>query len=259
MRALVVIPARYGAQRFPAKPLAQFRGKPMVVQTYLSCMRSKLADRVVVATDDQRIADAVAQHGGVALMTSPSCENGTERVREAVEQLGAGAADVDIVVNVQGDEPCVDPEHIDAVVRTLREERDESVAVATIATPLRDERAAHDRNVVKCVRTAQGRALYFSRALVPHSKSGAFEPERFPYLRHVGLYAFRRHFLLRLLPALPRSPLQECEDLEQLRVLEAGYGIRVELVPRALPGVDTPEGLADLERLAPLPWPPAPP
>jgi len=178
-------------------------------------------------------------------MTRPDCATGTDRVREAALALGFTC---DVIVNVQGDEPYVNSTHIDTVVQELnRVETTSSHVMATIATPIHDEASAMDRNVVKCVTDIKGDALYFSRALIPHSKSGTFVPGG-PYLRHIGLYAYRRPFLMDQLPLLPPSFLQDMEDLEQLRILQAGYKIKVGVVESAFPGVDTPEDLERLER-----------
>jgi len=238
-RFAAIVPARYASTRFPGKPLADLGGKPMVVRV---CERARDsgADPVCVATDDQRIAQAVRQHGFEARMTRAEHASGTERIAEAAAQLGL--ADEAIVVNVQGDEPLIAPQLIAKVAATL--ERNPQASVATACHPIHDAAEFASPNVVKAVLNAKGEALYFSRAAIPHPRSGA--PQA---LRHVGIYAYRVGFL-KCYALLAPSPLEVAEQLEQLRVLWHGYRIATVIEEgRIPPGVDTP---ADLQAVLKL-------
>ncbi len=227
----MVIPARMGAERLPGKPLLAETGKPLVVHTLEAARRSRRARRVLVATDDARIADAVRSAGGEAVMTSPSCRSGTDRVAEAA----LAHPGEDLVLNVQGDEPEIDPGHLDSLIEAM--ERDPSIPMGTLAAPLASEAEALEPSVVKVVVNGAGDALYFSRAAIPFRRDPA-GPAR--PMRHVGVYAFRRGFLEEF-AALPETPLERTEGLEQLRALEHGRRIRVVPVDRAPPGIDTRE------------------
>jgi 3-deoxy-manno-octulosonate cytidylyltransferase (CMP-KDO synthetase) len=233
--AVIIIPARYGSTRFPGKPLAELWGKPIIQHVYERATRAQRCDRTVIATDDERIAAAARRFGAEVEMTRPEHASGTDRVAEVAAGLEA-----EIVVNVQGDEPLIDPAAIDAAVDPLLE--DASIPMATLCVPLEEVADLANPNVVKVVMDADGFALYFSRLPIPFVRDHGGDATRY---RHVGLYVYRREFLLEL-TELPPSPLEEAEKLEQLRVLEHGYRIRVVAVPSAAPGVDTP---ADLERL----------
>lgn len=243
----VVVPARYASTRLPGKPLADLAGKPMVVRVIEAVARSRATD-VWVATDDERIRVAVEAYGHQALMTRADHVSGTDRIAEVVDRLGW--KDEDIVVNVQGDEPLIDPALIDAVAACLG--ADAEAAVATAAHAIEDARDFFNPNVVKVVRDAAGRALYFSRAPIPWARDAFAQdksslPPELGALRHIGLYAYRAGFL-RLYAGLAPSPLEGVEALEQLRVLWHGYAIGVFVCDQAPPaGVDTPE---DLERVA---------
>lgn len=235
MMIVGIVPARYNSVRFPGKPLVLLAGKPMVVHVLEAARSARRLDRAVVATDDERIARAVTSAGGEAVMTSPSAASGTDRLAEA-----ARAVSGDVYVNVQGDEPLMSPENIDAVVDTLLGAVDRQIA--TLALPA-GEREAADPNVVKVVVARDGRALYFSRAAVPYFRAGA------PiYRKHLGLYAYRAA-TLQALAALPPSPLERAESLEQLRWLEAGYAVWVGEAATDSIGVDTPADLARAERI----------
>jgi 3-deoxy-manno-octulosonate cytidylyltransferase (CMP-KDO synthetase) len=240
-QVIVLIPARYGSTRFPGKPLALLHGRPMIQHVYERARQAALVEGVLVATDDARILEAVHAFGGEAVLTGTHHRTGTERVAEAAARRGGSAG---IVVNVQGDEPLIDPRAIDAAVRPLLE--DPSLEMTTLATPIRRAEELFDPHVVKVVVNQQGDALYFSRSPIPFVRSQKSEvrSQEFGY-RHVGLYAYRRDFLLRM-AQWPPTPLEEAERLEQLRVVERGHRIRVVLVDDSGPGVDTPE---DLERL----------
>jgi len=239
-RILAVIPARYASSRLPGKPLVVIDGRPMVQWVYEAAGRVPSVERVVVATDDTRVAEAVEGFGGEAVMTSPAHPSGTDRVAEAARRIGA-----EVVVNLQGDEPLIDPQVVELAIAPLVAE--EAVVMSTLCTRLHDEADWRDPNVVKVVRAANGDALYFSRAPIPHPREAA-SLERLPAYKHLGLYVYRADFLQRL-TELPPSPLEQVERLEQLRVLEAGYRIRVVETAHDSIGVDTPD---DLERVRAL-------
>ncbi len=237
-RVLGVIPARFGSTRFPAKVLAPLGGRPMIQWVHAAALACREIDTVVVATDDERVHDAVRGFGGQAIMTASDHATGTDRLVEVARAL----PDFNLVVNIQGDEPGIEPDLIDGVVR-LKRERPE-YAVTTAARPFHIDEDPRDANRVKVVLSRGGRALYFSRSLIPFPRN----PPGPPVYLHLGIYAYHREFLLGF-PGLPASPLERAESLEQLRVLENDAAIGVFLVPDSLPGVDTP---ADLERMARL-------
>ncbi|MCL1926155.1 MAG: 3-deoxy-manno-octulosonate cytidylyltransferase [Syntrophorhabdaceae bacterium] len=230
-RVAVVIPSRYGAARLPGKPLAEIDGKPMIWHVWDKAMKAKIPAKVVVATDDERIASAVRGFGGIAVMTSPDCVSGTDRVAEAARGM-----DEEILINLQGDEPLMDPSVIDAVAAPLLSDPD--VLMSTAALPGDDPAEFMRPSVVKVVTDDKGDALYFSRAPIPHYR----DEEAGPYRKHLGIYGYRRDFLFRV-ARLSSSPLEKAERLEQLRVLQAGYRIRVVDVAHDSVGVDTPEDL----------------
>lgn len=235
MNIAIGIPARMGSTRFPGKPLARLAGRPMIEHVI---ERARAADigPVFVATDDERIAEAAANAGASVCMTRADHGSGTERLAEA-----AAGMDCDVVVNVQGDEPLIDPQAIRDVVRPFAD--DAYLPMATLAHPLRTETDLHDSNIVKLVVNAKGRAMYFSRAPIPYPRSG--NPIA---LQHVGLYAYRREFLL-IYPALTACEAEQSEQLEQLRVLYHGYDIAVTVGDYHCIGVDTPEDLKRAEEL----------
>lgn len=245
----IVIPARYASTRLPGKPLADLCGKPMIVRVVEATRRTRAAG-VWVATDDQRVADAVKQYGFDAVLTRPEHATGTDRIAEVAESRNW--PDTAIVVNVQGDEPLIDPALIDAVATALA--NDPESAIATAAHQLESAEDFFNPNVVKVVCDAKGCALYFSRAPVPWDRDRfAVERDELPQSlgarRHIGIYAYRASFLRRY-GKLEQSPLERTESLEQLRALWHGYSIRVIDVTHApAPGVDTPE---DLERVRQL-------
>jgi 3-deoxy-manno-octulosonate cytidylyltransferase (CMP-KDO synthetase) len=235
----VLIPARYASSRFPGKPLAELAGRPMVVHV---CERARAsgAASVTVATDDQRIFDAVAQAGHRALMTRADHASGTDRIAEAAAALGlAGDA---IVVNVQGDEPLIEPALIRDVAAALAGNREASLSTA--CHPVRDEAAFANPNVVKVVLDARGYALYFSRSGIPYPREG-----RVVAHRHIGIYGYRVSFLQQY-SSLPVSPLEQAEALEQLRALWHGFRIVVSVSDtESPPGVDTPQDLDAVRRM----------
>ncbi|MBN1917527.1 MAG: 3-deoxy-manno-octulosonate cytidylyltransferase [Verrucomicrobia bacterium] len=219
-RIIGIIPARYAATRLPGKMLLDIAGKPLIMHTYERARAAKLLDRVLVATDDTRILEAVTAAGGEAVMTAGAHRCGSDRVAEA-----AKAMDCDIVVNVQGDEITIEPALIDTTVHLLLDNAEADVG--TIACPITTVAEYADRDVVKVIFDEAGRALYFSRAPIPHSKHGAFTAQTAAY-RHIGIYSFRRDALMRF-AAFGPSPLELAEDLEQLRALEHGARIAVAL------------------------------
>ena len=234
-RVVVVIPSRYGATRLPGKPLAVIGGKPMIWHVWDKAMRAKTPTKVVVATDDERIASVVRGFGGIAVMTSPDCASGTDRVAEAARGM-----EEEIFINLQGDEPLMDPSVIDAVAAPLLSDPD--VLMSTAALPEDNPVEFTRPSVVKVVTDDKGDALYFSRAPIPHYRDTGTGP----YRKHLGIYGYRRDFLFRVARLLP-SRLEEAERLEQLRVLQAGYRIRVVDVTYDSVGVDTPEDLKAVE------------
>ncbi len=238
MRIVGLIPARYGSTRFPGKPLAQLWGKPLIQHVYERARKSPILEKVVVATDDERIRRCVEDFGGQALMTSPEHRCGTERLAEAAQILGL--ADEDIVVNIQGDQPLLAPEALEELIRPLLLSLE--VPMATLAIPIERPEEIQDPHRVKVVLDREGRALYFSRAPIPYFRPPGKAPL---YLRHIGLYAYRKEFL-DLFVKLPPGELEEAEKLEQLRALEAGYPIAVSITRYECPEVDTPE---DLKRI----------
>ena len=233
MAVTAVIPARHAASRFPGKPLALLLGRPMVEHVVRRCEEASCFEAVVVATDDDRIAQAVRDFGGKAVMTSPSCHSGTDRVAE-VARTSSGAAD-DVFVNVQGDEPAIHPSSLQALARAFA---DPTVQMATLVRPLSE----HERlnpNVVKVVRDEKGHALYFSRHDLPFSRDAHFE---LPRWAHVGIYGYRRQTLLKL-ASLPPTRLERAESLEQLRALGHGIGILCCETSHQTQAVDVPSDL----------------
>jgi 3-deoxy-manno-octulosonate cytidylyltransferase (CMP-KDO synthetase) len=230
---IAVIPARYGSSRLPAKALAEIGGVPMVVRVWRQASKARSLSRVVVATDDERIAAPVREAGGEAIMTSPAHASGTDRIAEVATLLPA-----DIYVNVQGDLPFIEPDDLDALISPMR--TDSAIAMATLATPIIDGHEWNNPNVVKVVCDADANALYFSRSPIPHLRDGAMPREA---LRHIGVYAYRRDFLMKF-AALPMGTLERIEKLEQLRALEHGYKIRVVASVKPSLEVDTADDLA---------------
>src|SRR5262245_7076828 len=223
--ATAIIPARFNSTRFPGKPIAEIDGKPLIEHVYRRVEQAALVDRIVVATDDQRIADAVRRFGGTALMTRNDHPSGTDRLAEAAQDYPADT----LIVNVQGDEPMIEPADIDQAVTAARLGDAE---IVTLMTPL-DPSQADDPNRVKVVTDRSGIALYFSRSKIPHGGT---------CFLHLGLYVYRVGFLKKF-TKLERTPLEIAERLEQLRALEHGYRIRVVEVENESCGIDTPEDL----------------
>ncbi len=249
---IAVIPSRYASQRFPGKALALIGGKPMIVRVFERVSRARGISRVLVATDDERIARAVRDAGGEAVMTRAEHTSGTERMAEVAETHIAP-----LYLNVQGDEPLVDPGSLEELIGTMEAEsgRQGAPGVATLATPLRDVFDAEDPRVVKVVTDLAGNALYFSRAPIPHTRdapgggaSAVAGKARPPQWKHLGVYLFRRDVLLAF-PKLPPGRLERLESLEQLRLLEHGYRIRVVETPHDTVHVDVPGDVARVEAI----------
>lgn len=232
MNIVGVIPARYGSTRLPGKPLADLGGKPVIQHTYERACQA--LDHVMVATDDERVLDAVKAFGGYAVMTRTDHRCGSERVAEVAATL-----DVELVVNIQGDEPFIDPLMIEEAVAPLL--ADSELVMSTLSRAILSEEDLHNPNVVKVATDQQGNALYFSRSLIPYPRHREFCQWR----EHVGLYVYRKEFLLEYVQ-WPPTPLEQAESLEQLRILEHGFPIRVIETERGrgAPCIDTPEDLA---------------
>ena len=242
MKIIGVIPARYASTRFPAKPLALIAGKPLIQHVVEQCQRAKSLSEVIVATDDTRIFE-VAQNFCRVEMTLPEHPSGSDRIAEVAERISC-----DAVVNIQGDEPLIDPNVIDAVAAALN-----GCEMSTAATPIKNLSELDNANVVKVVVNTAGRALYFSRRTIPYlrdaaGRSPAEQLAAFPFLKHLGIYGFRRDTLLRLVK-FPVSPLENAEKLEQLRALENGIQIAVVKVDYDSIGVDVPEDVAKVEKM----------
>jgi 3-deoxy-manno-octulosonate cytidylyltransferase (CMP-KDO synthetase) len=268
-KIIVCIPARYASTRFPAKVLAKDTGKFLIQHVYEQAGLAKLPDRVIIAADDQRIADACSSFGVECILTSPDCPSGTDRIAEAIKKLadsGQRTADRkskelnatrctlnadDIVVNLQGDEPELDPANIDAVAKLLVD--NPKSQMATLAADFETEDQIADPNIVKVIVTqyarrnthdTPARAIYFSRSVIPYDREKGGIGETKNYLRHLGIYAYRREFLLKI-TKLPQTPLEKIEKLEQLRAVENGFEILIAKVKHTCAGIDTPEQYAE--------------
>ena len=238
MKSIIIIPARYASTRLPRKLLLDETGKPLIQHTYESALKAALPVSITVACDHEEIFNTVRQFGGQVRMTDPNAPSGTDRIAEVAADLD----DVDIVVNVQGDEPEIAGTAIDLAIQMLMDNPD--AVMSTLATPIRNRQQLEDAACVKVVFNAKGQALYFSRSVIPHPRGG-IRTEHFSQLpplfyQHIGLYAYRRDFLLRL-SRLPQSDLEKAESLEQLRVLHYGYALMVGVIDEATIGIDTPE------------------
>ena len=245
-KVTAIIPARYGSTRFPGKPLALINGLPMIQHVYQRVGNAKMVDRVIVATDDLRIVAAVNGFGGEAVLTRDDHPTGTDRLAEVAEQIES-----ELIVNVQGDEPLIDPRMVDQAVAPLLENR--QIQMGTLASRIDQVADFYNPNVVKVVKKQSGMALYFSRAPIPWPRDlqGDQLAEALPrlgLLRHIGLYVYRRELLLEY-PSWPKMALEKLENLEQLRVLERGVELYVAETEFNCHGVDTP---ADLERVSRL-------
>jgi len=237
MERIGVIPARLASTRLPEKILREIAGKPMIQHVWERASKSECLDTVLVACDDERIRKCVKDFGATAVMTSPDHPSGTDRIAEAVKDL-----DVNVVVNIQGDEPLVDPAMIDELVGVI--ESEESCTMATLAHAIDDDDEILDPSVVKIVLDQKGYALYFSRAAIPFNRAG----EQIQYHKHIGMYAYRKSFLMQFVQ-LPQTQLEKVEKLEQLRVLESGFEIKVGVTELDSVGVDTEKDLEKVEQM----------
>jgi len=258
MNIVAVIPARYSSTRFPGKVLANQTGKFLIQHTYERACLAKLPQKVIIAADDEKVVAAAKSFGAECVLTSPEHQSGTDRIAEAVAGM-----DVEIVVNLQADEPEIDPANIDHLAKLLVEHPD--YPMATLAAAFQTAEQVADPNIVKVIvawsirRTADssklktqnpklktdcGKAIYFSRSPIPYDREKAGVGDVRQYLRHIGIYAYRKKFL-REITALPQTPLEKTEKLEQLRAIENGYGILVGKVEHTCDGIDTPEQYAE--------------
>lgn len=243
MKFIGIIPARYASTRFPGKPLAMLKGKTVIQHVYEKV--SFCLDAAYVATDDERIYDHILSWGGKAVMTSPDHKSGTDRIQEAMEKIGG---DYDVVINIQGDEPFIDPSQIDTICKCFD---DEDTQIATLGIPFKkDMEAIGNPNSPKIAVDLRGFAMYFSRSVIPfiRGKEQHEWPEAYPFLKHIGIYAYRKE-ILKQVTSLPQSPLELSESLEQLRWLENGYKIKVGKTDIETIGIDTPEDLKKAEEL----------
>lgn len=240
MPCSIIVPARFASTRFPGKPLHRIAGKPLIQHVWERCRLCRLTDRILVATDDSRIAATASTFGAEVIMTSPHHQSGTDRIAEAASTLPPDHH----IINVQGDEPLVSPELIDRIADTLLH-GPESIGMVTAVHQLQSEEERHDPNVVKCTMSRSGRALYFSRSPIPFARGHHGE---MIWWRHMGIYGYRRAFLSQFV-AWPPSPLEVTESLEQLRALENDATIHCLVTSHSSPGIDTPEQAAALESL----------
>jgi len=237
VRVLACIPARYGSTRFAGKVLARDTGKFLIQHTWEQACLAKLPQKVIIAADDERIIAAADTFGAECVLTSTEHKSGTDRIAEAVANM-----EVDIVVNLQADEPEISPQNIDLLAQLLIDNPD--CPMATLAADFQNSQQIVDANIVKVITDCNGRAIYFSRAPIPYDREKSGIGETRQYLRHIGIYAYRKEFLLKI-TALPQSNLEKTEKLEQLRAIENGYSILVGKVAHTCDGIDTPEQYTD--------------
>lgn len=248
LKIVAVIPARYGSTRFPGKPLAHIAGTPMIQHVYERVCTARRVDEVFVATDDKRVAESVNNFGGKFVMTPSALRSGTDRCAAAARKIKA-----DVIVNVQGDEPVISPKTIDAAVNALLKSKEN--VMSTAAVPIRDQDTLFSENAVKVVMDRNGYAMYFTRSAIPFLRgvhqsewlpSGQEHPNRFQFLKHLGIYVYKNSFLQRL-TRLKETPVEAAEKLEQLRVLENGYKIKVAVVEEDTISVDVPSDVISVE------------
>lgn len=237
MNVLCIIPARYASTRLPGKPLKDIAGKPMICRVYERASMAKKVGRTLVATDDERILQAVREHGGKAMMTRKDHRTGTDRLAE----VAAACPEADLIINVQGDEPLIEPSLIDELAGVF--ETDEKLQMATVKTEITDSEEMNNPNNVKVVTDKNGYALYFSRSLLPYPRHDGC-----PVYKHIGIYAYKREFLLQYAKMEP-TPLESAESLEQLRALEHGFRIKVVETKAKFIGVDTAEDLQKVNEI----------
>jgi len=243
MRTIGIIPARYGSTRFPGKPLADIQGRPMIWHVYQRCHKAKSLDQLLVATDDRRIYDCVTAFGGQAVMTSNRHRSGTDRIAEALTKIETRSSKFGTIINIQGDEPLIDPKAIDLLARAMA--GSSKPEMATLVGSFNDKEDLLSPNTAKVVADGRGYALYFSRSVIPGCREGSLSLTN--YLKHIGIYAYRREVLFKLI-SWPQSALEQAEKLEQLRALE--HGVKIKLIktgyrPQA---VDSPDDLARINK-----------
>ena len=241
-----IIPARYASTRFPGKPLADIHGKTMIRRVYEQSSKASLLQKVFVATDDQRIFDHVSDFGGNAIMTSVNHRTGTERCNEALEIIGTRNYHPDVVINIQGDEPYIDPSQIDNTVSLFKQEQ---IQIATLVKKISDKTDLSNKNIIKVVFDLYHKAIYFSRAAIPYS---IYDMDKYPenqpvHFKHIGIYAYRNEVLKQIAQLAP-SPLETAESLEQLRWIENGYSIHVEITTSESHSVDVPDDIFKLKK-----------
>ncbi len=237
MKVYVCIPARYGSTRFPAKVLAKDTGKFLIQHTWERACAANLPEKVIIAADYKTIVAAAQSFGAECIMTNPNCASGTDRIAEAVADIN-----VDIVVNLQADEPEIDPANIDKVAQLLIDNPD--APMATLAADFQNAAQISDPNIVKVITDCNNKAIYFSRSVIPYDRDNTGIGNIKNYLRHLGIYAYRKDFLLKI-TALPQTPLEKIEKLEQLRALENGFSILVAKVKHTCDGIDTHDQYAE--------------
>lgn len=235
-----IIPARWQSSRFPGKPLANILGKSLIERTYENVKQCRSLDGVVIATDDTRIFDHAKSIGAEVFMTSSTCPTGTDRVWEVADRYFPEA---EVIVNIQGDEPCLDPKIVDQLISRLQE--DQEAQLTTPVTKITEMSIIHSTSVVKCVFDKEGRVLYFSRSPIPFIQK---QENASSYYRHLGVYCFKREALQKF-SLLHNAPLQECEDIEALKLLENGLRIHVSIVNEQGIGVDKPEDIKMIEKI----------
>ncbi len=240
---IVIIPARYQSSRFPGKPLALIKGVSLLERTYRRVGLCPHVATCYIATDDERIAEHATAFGAPVIMTPSDCPTGTDRIAHAILSRD-DLKEAPMIVNVQGDEPCIDPNTISKVIQTLI--LHPHASVGTIVSPIQSQEELHNLNVVKCVRSIHGTVLYFSRQPLPGSKSGC-DFAKTTYFRHIGIFSYRPDFLVQF-AKLPPTPLQLAEDLETLRAIEHGYTVVAAEVPKHSPDVNVPEDIEEVEK-----------
>lgn len=237
-KTAIIIPARYGSSRLEGKPLIEAAGKTIIQWVYEKAQMSKLADMIIVATDDERIFNTVKAFGGNVEMTSDSHKCGSDRIREVVDRH----PEISYIVNLQGDEPLIKPESIDDVIRNVRD--DENADISTLIRKLTDENEINNPNLVKCVRDVNGYALYFSRSKIPYERNSGIAE----FWGHLGIYGYKREALIKM-TTLSQTPLERTESLEQLRALENGMKIKTSVVDFVPVGIDTAEDLEKFKKI----------
>lgn len=237
MKTSIIIPARYASTRLPGKPLIKIGGKSIIQWVYEKAKQAKSADEVVVATDDKRIYDEVISFGGLVRMTSPNHKCGSDRIAEIV----SGDANIGIAVNVQGDEPMIDPESIDKAIEAIKES---DADISTLIRVIKDKEEITNPNVVKCVVSKSGMAMYFSRSPIPYERNEG----KSPVYAHIGLYAYKSDSLLKM-TKMEQTPLEMSESLEQLRALENGMRIKTVVVGYSPVGIDTEEDVKNFKKI----------